>query len=404
MYALSLLLAMLLTVPTLVLAIETTAASYLKRSQTNTETFQKDISIAVLVPAHNEAQGIAPVLDGILGQLRAQDQLIVVADNCTDETAAIARAMGATVLERHNLHERGKGYALDFGLKALSENPPDAVVIMDADCQVQSGSLPQLAAWAVHTGAPTQAVYLFETPDSPTSKALISAFAIKVKNWVRPLGLSQLGLPSLLFGTGMAFPWHVLSSVNLASSHIVEDMKLSLDLAIAGYPALLSRFVVVTGKLPQAASAATSQRTRWEHGHLQVIKKYAPRLLWESIKQRRIGLLALSLELIVPPLSLLVLLWVVAFISVSIIGLIKAFWLPPLILGTAGGLLVYAIATAWFNFARNDLPLSRLLTAVGYVLWKIPLYFKFLVSPQSAWVRTERDNVGADIDPTKPLP
>ncbi|MEO0887820.1 MAG: hypothetical protein AAFY54_18090, partial [Cyanobacteria bacterium J06648_10] len=107
---------------------------------------------------------------------------------------------------------------------------------------------------------------------------------------------------------------------------------------------------------------------------------------------------------IVPPLSLLVLLWVVAFISVSIIGLIKAFWLPPLILGTAGGLLVYAIATAWFNFARNDLPLSRLLTAVGYVLWKIPLYFKFLVSPQSAWVRTERDNVGADIDPTKPAP
>ena len=65
-------------------------------------------------------------------------------------------------------------------------------------------------------------------------------------------------------------------------------------------------------------------------------------------------------------------------------------WLPVTLTVISGSLLFSAIAAAWFRFARHDIPLSSLISLVGYLLWKIPLYFKFLVKPQSDWVRTER--------------
>jgi cellulose synthase/poly-beta-1,6-N-acetylglucosamine synthase-like glycosyltransferase len=81
-------------------------------------------------------------------------------------------------------------------------------------------------------------VYDMEQWSNPTPKDSISALAFLVKNLVRPSGLKQLGFPSLLTGTGMAFPWSIIRSVSLASGNIVEDMHMSLDLAIAGHPTL----------------------------------------------------------------------------------------------------------------------------------------------------------------------
>ncbi len=79
-------------------------------------------------------------------------------------------------------------------------------------------------------------VYNTEQPPNPTPKDSISALAFLVKNLVRPSGLKQLGFPSLLTGTGMAFPWLIIRSVSLAISNIFEDMQMSLELAIAGHP------------------------------------------------------------------------------------------------------------------------------------------------------------------------
>lgn len=378
------------TLPILMLCLECIVASFSRLPQASEETLEASTSLVVLVPAHNEAAGIVPILQGIQLQLRPQDTLLVVADNCTDDTATLARATGARVVERWDPQHRGKGYALDCGLSALADAPPEVVVLMDADCQVVSGTLPQLAARALASGCPTQAIYLFDVPDSPGSKALISAFAIKVKNLVRPLGLAQLGFPSLLFGTGMAFPWPVLQSVDIASGHIVEDMKLGFDAAIAGHPPLFCPTVQVAGQLPSAQSATSSQRTRWEHGHLQVLKTYLPLLLWQGLKQRRFDLLALGLDLSVPPLSLLVILWLGAMLIAMMTGSIGLGWHPAVVLGIAGGLLLTAITVAWVRFARADISLFRLLSIGMYILWKIPLYLKFVVKPQSSWIRTER--------------
>ncbi|MEM6518247.1 MAG: glycosyltransferase family 2 protein [Cyanobacteria bacterium P01_C01_bin.70] len=392
-----LLLVIAITLPITVLLVECLVAAAVGTPKARPAVLADAASVAVLMPAHNEAGTITPVLQGILPQLRPQDRLLVIADNCTDDTAAVARATGAQVLERQDTQRRGKGYALDFGIRALSENPPAVVVMMDADCLTTGGSLLTLAAQAIATGRPIQARYLFEVPEQRSPKALISAFAITVKNWVRPLGLLRLGLPSLLFGTGMAFPWPVLTAVDLASGHIVEDMKLGFDLAIAGYPPLFAPTVQVMGQLPDSSQAATSQRTRWEHGHLKVLQDYVPQLLIQSLKQARIDLLALALDLAIPPLTLLAMLWGLTLGGTVLAGIIGLGWLPFSLAALTGGFLLVAIVAAWFRFARQEIPFSGLAALIGYTLWKIPLYLKFLIKPQSDWVRTERSKTNTPV-------
>ena len=97
--------------------------------------------LAILVPAHNEAAGIAITLASILRQLTPEDRLLVVADNCDDHTAAIARAAGASVIERHHAQQRGKAYALAYGLQWLAQTPPAIVICIDADCTLGDDAL-----------------------------------------------------------------------------------------------------------------------------------------------------------------------------------------------------------------------------------------------------------------------
>src|SRR5262249_44966332 len=144
-------------------------------------------------------------------------------------------------------------------------------------------------------------------------------FAFKFKNLVRPLGLARLGFPCLLTGTGMAFPWQTLRDVKLASGNIVEDMQMGLDLAAAGHPPRLCSDARVSGDLPGSEQAAVGQRKRWEHGHLQTLFTQVPRLTAAAVRRGKPSLFGLALELSVPPLSLLFLLW--AVVLAAAIGL-----------------------------------------------------------------------------------
>ncbi|MBD2232035.1 glycosyltransferase family 2 protein [Phormidium tenue] len=360
-------------------------------SAANPSTLSADLSLAVLVPAHNEAEGIATTLATILPQMRPSDRLLVIADNCTDATAEAARQAGATVIERHDLAQRGKGYALDFGLNHLMANPPEIVVFVDADCDLQPYSLAALAIQAQQSQRPVQAVYLMEKPPSPGLKDGISAFAFKVKNWVRPLGLYRLGQPCLLTGTGIAMPWEAAIAVNIASGHIVEDMKLGLDLALAGYGPQFCQNAWVTSRLPSGNQAATTQRTRWEHGHLQILSEYVPKLLGQALRQGRVDLLVLALELGILPISLQVMVTLAIAALCLAAALAGWSWLPAYLALGAVLALSTGVSLAWAGYGRSDLSLKDLLTVPLYVLNKIPLYFKFLVKPEKNWVRTERD-------------
>lgn len=394
--------ALILLLPITILTVECAVALLpLSGRQPQAE---KQPRLAVVMPAHNEALEIRQTLAGILPQLKEDTpsgntgvRLLVVADNCTDETASIAREMGATVLERHDLARRGKGYALDFGLRFLEADPPEIVVMIDADSQVTPGSIARIAQQAAATRRPVQAIYLMETPANPTPTSAVSALAFLTKNWTRPLGLFHLGLPCLLTGTGMAFPWEIISTSPLASGNIVEDMQLGLDLTVIGHPPLLCPQVTVLGRLPQSEKAATSQRTRWEHGHLQTLTTQVPRLLQESLRQKRLDLMAIALDLMVPPLSLLVMLWLLTLVVTTTAATLGLSHHPAQILLGAGIALTGAILSSWAKFGRKTIPARSLLTIPLYLLWKLPLYLKFLTQRQTTWVRTQRDSQAPDI-------
>ncbi len=381
-----------LAIPILVFLIECIAA-WIQKDQhpqiLNTAVPQ----IAILIAAHNEEFGIEATLNTILPQVNFKHQVIVIADNCTDATASIARQLGTTVLERQDLNHQGKGYALDYGLSFLAQNPPDVVVMIDADCHIESGSIAKIAQQAMVKQRPIQSMYLMETPQNPTPKDSISAFAFLVKNWVRPQGLARLGFPCLLTGTGMAFPWSVICQVSLASSNLVEDMQLGIDLALSGASPLFCEDAKTLGILPIQETAAKTQRTRWEHGHLNTLLTQVPPLIVASIRQQRLDLLAIALDLCVPPLALLVLLWTAALMASVGMAIFNISVFPFYCLAFEGILLLIAILLTWFKFGRSILSLKTLLSIPFYILWKLPMYFNFLKKPQQEWVRTQRDTI-----------
>lgn len=154
----------------------------------------------------NEVAVVAATLGSIFSQHGEGDRRLVVADNCSDETAAIARKCGAEAVERTDLEYRGKGYALDFGVQRMQDDPLEVVIIIDADCQVHPGTIDRLAHFCVDTSCPVQALDLMLSPEGAGLKTRIAELAWVVKNQVRPLGYHRLGLPCQLMGTGMAFP------------------------------------------------------------------------------------------------------------------------------------------------------------------------------------------------------
>ena len=383
--------AVIIAIPLIVLFVECVAALFGKKAQISAESPPRT---TILMPAHNEETVIGHTLQALQPHLNEHIKAIVIADNCSDDTADIVRQYDVQLLERSHATDRGKGFALDFGLQHLETDPPEVVVMLDADSTVEDNGIAHIASMAKRHNRPIQAIYLMKSPPDPSTKDLISAFAFCVKNLVRPKGLHTLGQPCLLTGTGMAVPWEIIQNAPLASGNIVEDMQLGYDLAIESHSPLLAPDVLVLSALPQQTSAATTQRTRWEHGHMQTLLTQCPRLLKGALTQRRLDLLVLALDLFIPPLALLVFIWLISSVIFVAFGLMSGLWLPATVSAFAGLLLLLAIGLAWVGFGRNDLPFTKLLSVPLYILWKIPLYLKFIVQRQTAWVRTERDSVG----------
>lgn len=353
--------------------------------------------IAVLIPAHNEGHGVRATIMQTLSQLGPDDRVLVVADNCNDDTAAQARLVGAEVVERHDAERRGKGYALDFGVRHLEMlaqhegHAPDVVLVLDADCVLSPGLIPRVAGLAQAHGRPVQASYLMHAP-TPGLKARVAEFAMRVKNLARSRGMFRLGLPCQLLGTGMAFPWAVALRAPLASGHLAEDMQLGVRLARDGTPPLFCEDVLVTSVFAASQEGERSQRTRWEHGHLSLLVGEGPKLLWEALRRGRLAQAMLVMDMLVPPLALLAGLLVVATLAQAIWALLTG-WVAGLALALLGvAALLVAIVAARHRFAAELIGLGELLKAPVYVLAKLPIYLSFVVRRQTEWVRTKRDH------------
>ena len=381
----------LVAIPAIVVALEIVFGVFQSKIRMSPGDDTPHGRIAVLVPAHNESSAVAPTLEDIKRQLRPDDRLLVVADNCTDDTANVARMSGAEVVERNEPERIGKGYALDCALRYLNSDPPDVVVMIDADCRIAGDTIGRLASLCAATGRPTQALYLMTAPEGSQLNHGIAEFAWRVKNWVRPLGLRSLGLPCQLFGAGMAFPWHAIRGVDLASGWIVEDLKLGLDLAAAGHPPLFCPSACVTSHFASSARGADIQRKRWEHGHIMTILKKAPRLLYVALTRRNLSLLVLTLDLAVPPLSLLVILLTVMSAVTGVVALLGRGSSALVVSATCVVGLATAIFLGWKKYGRDILPPRSALSLPRYVVSKLELYGQILFGRATTrWIRTNR--------------
>ncbi len=346
---------------------------------------------AIIIPAHNESAGILGTLTDLMRQLSANDRLIVVADNCSDDTAALAASAGAEVIERNDLVRIGKGYALACGLAHLNDKPPAFVIFIDADCRVQHDMIARLKFACATFDAPVQACFLMVAAEQSPINHELAEFAWIIKNWARPLGLLALGFPVQLMGTGMIFPWKLIRSVVLASDNLVEDLKLGLDLAAAGHAPRFYPQVVGTSEFPLSTKGTDSQRQRWVQGHVGMILEEAPGLLLRALTTRNWRLLVLVVDLMVPPLSLLVFLIIATFLAALALVLIGAPSTAAAIAGADFVILGCSIFLSWLKFGQEVISLRDLALAALQIWRKLPFYFNLYIGKRAtSWVRTDR--------------
>ena len=331
---------------------------------------------AVLIPAHNEELLIGETVRHVLEEAPDDCILIVVADNCTDATAEKAEKNGAVVLQRHNHEQKGKGFALDFGVNYILENlEVETVVIFDADCRFDEGTFNKLVHKSQCSERVVQAQYLMKSSKASSINLKISEFTWAVKNDIRARGMRVLGLGCHLQGSGMAFPVSTLKKHSLASSSIVEDLELGLSLALENSAALYFEPAKVYSFFPENKSGAESQRKRWEHGHMSIIKK-VPSLLLSSLKNGNGVALLMVIDAAIPP----TILWLVTLASLSFIFsslyLFSGFTVL-LLVPFMFTLTLSLIAGIWFTYGKAITSQIRLVDIAEFVASKLSVYRTF---------------------------
>lgn len=264
--------------------------------------------VAVLVPAHDEAPGVAATVHALVGQTYPADRLhvIVIADNCTDDTAGVAARAGATVWRRDDPSARGKGPALAWALARLRRQHPGtaAVIVVDADCIATPNLCAAVAAELADPAVQAvQAGYEVSNPQASPTAALRAA-GFMLKHRIRARGRARLGLSCGLFGSGMGFRLRLFDQVAWPAS-VTEDTELHLMLVERGIRVRFAEGAAVRSAMPTTAAAAADQQLRWESGNAQLTGAYLARLVARGVAGGDAQLLGAAAELAVPSQSML---------------------------------------------------------------------------------------------------
>lgn len=346
----------------------------------------------VVVPAHNEEDVLAASLQQLTDAANAaRVRILVVADNCSDSTTDIARRAGVAVVERQDQSRRGKGFALDFARQHLAGDPPDVILIVDADCRIDGPSLAALADACAATGRPCQATNLQEPSRDASPAVQLSTFAFFIKNVVRQRALQRLAGRTHLLGTGMALPWAVFLEASLATDNIVEDLALGQELSEKGHAPLFIEDATVWSSAETEANTL-SQRRRWEGGFLQNAFQFGPAMLGRALAKGDVGGVWASINTLIPPLALLFLLDLAALLLAAALTAAahSSAW-PLLVLLAALTLAMVGLGLAWRTGGSRFVSLSGLARIPFYVAWKIPMYLGFARrGAPKEWQRTGR--------------
>ena len=346
----------------------------------------------IVVPAHNEAAGIAATVESLLAVEYPSDRrrIIVVADNCTDDTALRARAAGATVLERHHASERGKGYALAYAYtRSLADGLADVVVVVDADSSVSPNLLSAFSARFAAGAKVLQAEYGVRNANASWRTRLM-VIALTMFHTVRSLGRERLSLSCGLRGNGMAFSAPVLRQVPPNAFSVVEDVEYGIALGLAGIRVEYVAEAHVLGDMPTSSRASRVQRARWEGGRLALLRLHAPSLLRAArLSGGRIPF-DLLLDLLVPPLTTLAAM-IIAGLGVSLVtALVGITGATPVIVWLVSlALLTLYVVRGMVLSGTGLRALRDMLWLPVFMLWKLTAF----LSPRSRageWVRTPR--------------
>ncbi len=354
-----------------------------KRKSIIARTVDPSRRIAVIIPAHNEEEGITRSLDSLRAAQQGwpQSDVIVIADNCTDGTAEQAKQAGAHVLIRTDPERRGKGYALDFAFRSLLGADYDAFLVVDADTVAEQNFISECAHALQNGASAVQCRYQAANPDASV-RARLMKIALLAFNTLRPKARERLGLSCGIYGNGFGLRSEVLRRVPYNASSVVEDLEYHINLIRAG---LRVRFVggtSVYGEMPIAGRGVSSQRERWEGGRFHMLFIQAPRLL-ADFKKGNFAALEPLLDLLLLPLALHVCLLAVTLLSPVL--MVKMY--GCLALALVAGHLLTAV-----TLGGNWRDLAALGAAPFYVLWKLTMLPRILISARTRtrWIRTER--------------
>ena len=352
----------------------------------------RQLRFDIVVPAHNEASGI----EATVRSLRAIDwdparmRIHVVADNCTDDTAAIAAAAGPHVMVRTNAELRGKGYALAHAFGAcLAEGWGQAIVVVDADSDVSPNLLESFATRIEGGETAIQAHYGIRNPMKSWRTRLVTV-AMGAFHIVRSRGRERMGLSSGIRGNGWCVTTDLLREVPYQSYSLTEDLEYGVILGLAGHRVAFAEEACANADMVSSSAIARKQRQRWEGGRMEMMRRFALPTLRAALRERSAVKLDLALDLLVLPLS---------YVALNV-GALVALGFAALALGLPAGAcyawlglaclaaLMVHVLRGWWVSGTGWRGLTALCYVPTYVLWKVAV---MLGRKTSEWIRTERE-------------
>ena len=374
-----------LLLPNLYLFFLTVFSLFDRRSDDTSEGFRS--RFAVLVPAHDEEQ----LLPSLLQSLKSVDypknlfHVYVVADNCSDSTADVARGYGATAFERRDAGLIGKGHALHWLLERVDASKYDAFIFLDADTRVSANFLAVMSKKLEDGAEVIQGYYTASNPDESSVAALRHA-ALVLKHYVRPAGRHVLGLSCGLFGTGMVFRASVISRFGWSSYGLAEDIEFYLRLTEQGIKVEFAPEATVFSDMPASYADAKVQNLRWERGRLAMAWRRGVPLLGKGIVQMNATKADAAIEQLIPPLSISAAA-TVALLALS--ALTTHVWAMGVMAAATAGLVGHIVIG--LASARAPFQVYRAFAyAPGFIAWKTWIYLQSLAPGQTRWTRTDR--------------
>ena len=242
-----------------------------------------------IIPAHNEEAVVSNLIESLKHQTYDKElyDIYVIADNCTDNTAKVARDAGAIVLERYDPDHKTKGYALQWFLKQkIEENADyDAFFVFDADNIVDKNFIINMNKKLCQG---EEVVQGYRDIKNPTDNWITAGYALFYWTMHRLYHLARynVGLSPLLNGTGFMVKFDVVKPNGWETETLTEDIEFSLRRIIKGKKLGWATDAIVYDEQPTSFKQSWSQRSRWTVGHMQCVKRYTGEL-FNAVKEHK---------------------------------------------------------------------------------------------------------------------